>query len=91
MAGSNEFLSDWKTLHSLAFGAGAAVAIGLVWLVGPGGALTTLEGSFGLLLVGASFALVLASERLRETVRREPPYFVAGLTMGAVLGVKLFS
>lgn len=91
MAGTDELLRDRRTAHSLAFGVGAVLAIGSIWLVRPAGVMTALDGTFGLLLVGASLLLVLVSERLRETVRREPLYFVAGVSMGAVLGAKLFS
>ena len=90
MAGSNELLRDFRTTHSLAFGVGSALAIVVIWQLRPAGVMTTLDGTIGLLLVGVSFLLVLVSERLQETIRREPLYFAAGVAMGAVLGAKLF-
>ena len=90
MVGADQFLADWLSPHSLAFGAGTAMAILALWQSRPAGVFAVLNGAVGIALVVASIALVLLSERYQERLRREPGYFVAGLAMGVVLTARLF-
>lgn len=91
MAVTDEFLRDWRAPHTLAFGAGAAIAIGALWQFQPAAVIQALTGTIGWVVLGGAVLTVMLSERYGGTVRREPGYFVAGIGMGLVLAAKLFS